>query len=123
MVVILIIAILAALIVPKIVGRTGDAKVAKAKADISTLSNALSQFRIDCDRYPTTEEGLNALRVAPNDVQNWKGYVEKSIPADPWGGEYHYESPGPNGSDYLLVCYGADGAPGGDGENADIDNQ
>lgn len=124
MVVILIIAILAALIVPRIVNRAGDAKKVKAQADISTLSNALNQFRIDCDRYPTTEDGLNALRVAPNDVQNWKGpYTEKSIPLDPWGSEYHYEAPGPNGLDYWIVSYGADQQPGGDGDNADIDNQ
>ena len=72
LVVILILAILAALIVPRVVGRTSDAKISKAKADISSLSGMIQQFRLDCGRYPTTEEGLQALRVPPADVQGWK---------------------------------------------------
>ena len=122
LVVILIIAILAALIVPKVIGKTGDAKVAAAKADLSTLSNLLQNFRLDCDRYPTTAEGLQALRVPPSDATGWKGpYITKDIPLDPWKNEYHYEFPGPQGGDsYLLESYGSDGAPGGDGEATDL---
>ncbi|HEV2473166.1 MAG TPA: type II secretion system major pseudopilin GspG [Chthonomonadales bacterium] len=121
LVVILILAILASLIIPKVVGRTSDAKIAKAKSDIATLAGLLEQYKLDNDKYPTTEEGLNALRVQPSDAPNWKGpYTTKNLPTDPWGNDYVYESPGPNGQDYLITSYGADGAPGGQGENADI---
>ncbi|HZO91906.1 MAG TPA: type II secretion system major pseudopilin GspG [Chthonomonadaceae bacterium] len=121
LVVILILAILAALIVPRVVGRTSDAKRAKAASDIATLSSLLQQFRIDNDRFPTTEEGLNALRVQPSDCPNWRGpYTSKDIPTDPWGNEYDYQAPGPDGQDFLIISYGADGAPGGDGDAADI---
>lgn len=123
LVVVLILAILAALIVPRVVNRTSDAKRAKAASDISTLSSLLQQYRIDNDSFPTTEDGLNALRVQPSDAQNWRGpYTTKEIPADPWGNEYVYESPGPDGEDYLILSYGADGAPGGDGDAADVDS-
>lgn len=122
LVVILILAILAALIVPRVVGRTDDAKRAKAATDISTLSGLLQQFRLDTGRYPTTEEGLTALRQAPADIQNWRGpYSTKAIPADPWGYEYVYEYPGPTGDDsFLLMSFGGDGAEGGEGANEDI---
>lgn len=122
LVVILILAILAALIVPRVVGRTGDAKRAKAASDLATLSGSLETFRLDVDRYPTTEEGLQALRAAPSDANGWKGpYISKSIPPDPWGNEYVYEFPGSSGDDsFLIMSYGADGAPGGEGEAADV---
>ena len=124
LVVILILAILAALIVPRVVGRTSDAKRAKAASDVATLSSLLQQYRIDNDQYPTTEQGLNALRVAPAGATNWRGpYSTKDIPPDPWGNEYSYESPGPNGQDFLIISYGADGAPGGEGDAADITSQ
>lgn len=122
MVVILILAVLAALIVPKVTGRSGEAKRAKAASDISTLSNLIQQFKVDTDRYPTTEEGLNALRQQPSDSPMWKGpYSTKPIPPDPWGYDYVYIYPGNNGDDsYILKSYGADGAEGGEGDNADI---
>jgi general secretion pathway protein G len=121
LVVILILAILAALIVPRIVGRTSDAKIAKAKSDIATLSSLLQQYRLDNDKFPTTEQGLNALRVQPGDAPNWRGpYTSKNLPADPWGNEYVYEAPGPDGQDFLIISYGSDGAPGGEGDAADI---
>lgn len=124
LVVILILAILASLIIPKVVGRTGDAKKAKAASDIATLSGLLEQYKLDNDKYPTTEQGLNALRVQPSDAPNWKGpYTQKALPTDPWGNEYNYESPGPNGQDFLITSYGADGAPGGEGDNADITSE
>ncbi len=121
LVVILILAILAALIIPRLIGRTSDAKIAKAKSDIATVSSLLQQYRLDNDKYPTTEEGLNALRVRPSSAKNWKGpYTTKDIPMDPWGNSYMYQSPGPDGQDFLVISYGADGAPGGDGDAADI---
>lgn len=120
MVVILILAILAALIVPKIIGRADEAKRAKAASDIASLSSMLSAFRLDNDRFPTTEEGLEALRVAPADAPNWKGYSTKAIPNDPWGNPYDYEYPGVDDNSFILRSYGADGAPGGEGNNADI---
>jgi general secretion pathway protein G len=122
MVVILILAILAALIMPRVIGRQDDAKRAKAASDIHSLSNALQAFRLDTDRYPSTEEGLQALRSAPADVNNWKGpYLQKSVPTDPWGNEYIYEFPGPGGEDsFLILSYGSDGAEGGEGNAEDI---
>ena len=121
MVVILILAILAALIVPKVVGRAADAKRAKALSDITELDSALQQFRLDNDAYPTTDEGLQALRTAPQTAKNWRGpYLQKPIPPDPWGNQYVYQSPGPNNEDFIVESYGKDGQPGGDGENADV---
>ena len=121
LVVILILSILAALIIPRLVGRTSDAKIAKAKSDIATLSSLLQQYRLDNDAYPSSEEGLNALRVQPSDAPHWKGpYTTKDIPPDPWGNPYVYQSPGPNGQDFLITSYGSDGQPGGEGDAADI---
>ncbi|MBL8047251.1 MAG: type II secretion system major pseudopilin GspG [Chthonomonas sp.] len=122
LVVILILAILAAMIVPRVVGRTDDAKRAKALSDLSALSSALSQFRLDVGRYPTTEEGLESLRSAPSDATGYRGpYTTKSIPLDPWGFEYEYEYPGSAGDDsYLLMSFGQDGAEGGEGNASDI---
>ncbi len=122
MVVILILAILAALVVPNLLSRTGQARVGKAKADLAILRGAIDEFRIDCDRYPTTSEGFDALRTQPNGATGWKGpYLQKDLTADPWGNPYIYQTPGPNGHDgYLVESYGADGVSGGDGDNADI---
>ena len=122
MVVILILAILAALVVPNVLNKTGAAKVAKAKADLATLRDAIDQFRLDCDRYPTTQEGFDALRNPPSGVSGWRGpYLNKDLGADPWNNPYIYQTPGPNGHDgYTVMSYGADGAAGGEGDNADI---
>lgn len=122
LVVILILAILAALVVPRVIGRTDDAKRAKAASDIAAMSQLLQQFRLDTSRYPTTEEGLDALRTAPADVDGWRGpYADKAIPNDPWGFPYVYEYPGPDGDDsFVLESYGSDGQPGGEGNAADI---
>jgi general secretion pathway protein G len=117
MVVILILAILAALIIPKVVGRTDEAKRAKAASDIKTLEGALDAYKLDNDKYPTSEQGLNALRRDPGDAKNWKPYIQKDIPTDPWQNEYFYES---DGNDYVLKSYGADGVEGGDGNDLDI---
>jgi general secretion pathway protein G len=124
LVVVLILAILAALIVPRVVNRTGDAKRAKAASDIATLGSLLQQYRLDNDAFPSTEEGLNALRVQPSNAANWRGpYTSKEIPTDPWGNEYVYESPGPEGQDFIIESYGSDGAPGGDGDAADLNSE
>ena len=118
MVVILILAILAALIVPKIVGRAADAKIAAAKSDEATLAASLHQFHLDCDRYPTTEEGLNALQSAPAGLeQKWKGpYLTKALGNDPWNiNPYVYTCPGQNGNDsFTITSYGPSGQPGPD---------
>lgn len=125
LVVILIIAILAALIVPRIVNRAGDAKRAKALSDVAALTTALNAFRLDCDRFPTTEEGLDGLRNQPGDVRGWRGpYLEKPITTDPWENAYVYEYPGQRGEDsYTLLSYGSDGAPGGEGDAMDIGSE
>ncbi len=121
LVVILILSILAALIIPRLVGRTSDAKIAAAKSDISELSTALQSYRVDNDKFPTTEDGLNALVSPPSDATNYKGpYLTKKIPLDPWQHPYVYQSPGPDGQDFLITSYGSDGQPGGTGDAADI---
>jgi general secretion pathway protein G len=117
MVVILILAILAALVVPRVLGRVEDAKAAKAKTDLSTLGAALKQFRLDCDRYPSQDEGLDALRTPPSDVSSkWHGpYIDKPIGADPWNQPYQYKFPGSTeGPDsYDLYSFGSSQQQGG----------
>lgn len=123
LVVILILAILAVMIVPRMFGRIDEAKRARALSDLASLNNLLQQFRMDTGRFPTSEEGLEVLRVRPSDVTNWQGpYTTNPIPLDPWNNPYIYEYPGPSGEEdtFLLMSYGADGAPGGEGNNADI---
>ena len=122
LVVILILAILASLIVPKVVNRGDDAKRAKAATDLSVLSSSIEQFKLDTGRYPTTEEGLEALRSAPSDVENWRGpYLTKAIPTDPWGYEYIFEYPGANGDNSFIVgSLGSDGQEGGEGDAPDM---
>ncbi len=125
MVVIVILALLAALVGPKIMGRSDDAKIADAKVQVRNLESALKLYKLDNSVYPTTEQGLAALVTKPTVGQipkNYKaeGYLEsKSVPKDPWGNDYVYLSPGEHG-DYDLCSWGADGAKGGDGKNADI---
>ena len=126
LVVLVILGLLAALVGPRILGRIGGAKQEVAKSQIAMLEAALDQYRLDMGRYPTTEEGLEALINPPQDEEerkNWRGpYLKKrKIPKDPWGHPYHYRCPGEHG-DYDLFSYGADGQPGGEGENADITN-
>ncbi|HEX5323215.1 MAG TPA: type II secretion system major pseudopilin GspG, partial [Capsulimonadaceae bacterium] len=111
LVVILIISILAALIIPKLIGRTDDAKIAKARSDISTMSSLIEGYRLDNGAYPTTDEGLESLHTKPSSANNWKGPYMNEIPLDPWGNPYVYQSPGPAGQDFLITSYGADGQP------------
>ena len=125
MVVIFIIALLAALVVPKIIGRTEEAKRVAAKAQIREIENALNLYHLDSGNYPTTEQTLDALIKKPTTPpipNNYKdgGYISK-IPKDPWGHPYIYLSPGNHG-EFDIISYGADGVRGGTGNNADIDS-
>jgi general secretion pathway protein G len=128
MVVIAIIAIMAAAVMPKIVGRTEKAKRARAMADISAYKTALTAFYLDCGRYPTTTEGLEALLSAPGDIDADKyqegGYLDVTkIPGDPWDNSYVYVCPSiQSGKDYDLQSYGRDGRDGGVKDNADIES-
>src|SRR5450830_1420852 len=123
MVVVVIMGVLAAMVVPKLLNRAGDSKVSAAKVDIATLMQALKLYKLDNQRYPTTEQGLQALieKTTGGPAANgWKsgGYVEK-MPKDPWGNQYQYLSPGIKG-EVDVFSYGADGQPGGTGNDADI---
>lgn len=123
MVVVVIIGILGALVVPKLLGRTGESRVVAAKTDIATLMQALKMYKLDNQRYPTTEQGLQALTTKPTSgpsANGWKegGYVER-LPKDPWGNSYQYLSPGLHG-EVDIFSLGADGQPNGEGEDADV---
>lgn len=123
MVVVVILGVLAALIVPKVMGRPDEARIAAARQDIASIAQALKLYKLDNLRYPTTEQGLMALvtkPATPPEPQNWKGngYLEK-LPKDPWGNPYQYLQPGLHG-EIDIMSLGADGAPGGEGSDADI---
>jgi general secretion pathway protein G len=122
LVVIAIIGLLAGYVGPKYFGQLGKAEVKAAKAQIDAMEKALDQYRFDVGRYPTNEQGLNALVTQPSGVPRWQGpYLKKGVPMDPWGKPYIYKIPGEHG-EYDLYTYGRDGAPGGTGEDADIGN-
>ena len=112
MVVVVIIGVLAALIAPQVLSRVGQAKGTAAKADIASIMNALKLYKLDNGRFPTQEQGLDALRP----------YLRKDVPLDPWKHPYLYKYPGEHGEEPDIICYGADGQPGGEGVNADIVN-
>jgi general secretion pathway protein G len=121
LVVIIILGLLAGLVGPRLFGRVGQSKQAAARAQIELLGAALDQYRLDTGAYPQTGQGLDALVRSPN-VANWNGpYLKKTdVPRDPWGNPYHYKCcPGDHG-DYDIWSDGADGVPGGEGENADV---
>jgi len=119
--VLVILATLAAIVVPKFTRRSEQARLTAARTDIANLEVALDTFEIDTGRYPTTEEGLQALVEAPPGITGWKGpYIKRGVPKDPWGNDYHYQCPGQhNSSGYDLFSCGPDGKEGGDD---DIDN-
>lgn len=127
MVVIVILSILAVYVAPKIMGRPDQAKQVKASVDIQSLETALRLYRLDNGFYPTTEQGLEALVTPPTTgkiPKNWRegGYLERNrVPKDPWGNDYVYLSPGVHG-EYDIISYGADGSPGGEGYDADINS-
>jgi len=121
MVVLLIIGVLAALIVPNVLDRADDARATAAKTDVTNLMQALKLYRLDNQRYPTAEQGLQALLVKPTTAPvpgNWKHYLDQ-LPKDPWGNPYVYLNPGIKG-EVDVMSYGADGQAGGEGKNADI---
>ena len=123
MVVMVILGILASLVVPKIMGRPDEARIVAARQDISSIQQALKLYKLDNQRYPTTEQGLQALVTKPEASpvpQNWKrdGYLER-MPKDPWGVPYQYLNPGLHG-EIDIMSLGADGAAGGEGNDADI---
>ena len=123
MVVVVIMGILAALVVPKLISRTGESRVAAARVDISTLMQSLKLYKLDNQRYPTTEQGLQALVSKPTSgpaANGWKsgGYLDR-LPNDPWGKPYQYLSPGIKG-EVDVFSLGADGLPGGAGDDTDI---
>ncbi len=120
LVVMVILGLLAALVGPRLFGKVGQSKLGAAQAQIELFGAALDSLRLDVGRYPTTAEGLLALREKPSGMDNWSGpYLRKEVPLDPWGRPYVYKSPGDNG-EYDLISYGADGQPGGEGENQDV---
>ena len=125
MIVIVILGVLAALIVPKVMGRPDEARAAAARQDIFTIMQSLKLYKLDNRRYPTTEQGLAALVQKPSQApvpQSWSagGYLEK-LPNDPWGQPYQYLNPGLHG-EIDVMTFGADGQPGGQGADADIGN-
>jgi general secretion pathway protein G len=121
MVVVVIIAMFAALVLPRMLGNVDRGRVTAARAQINAYMTALGSYKMDNGGYPTTEQGLQALREKPENATNWQGpYTDKEIGPDPWKHPYIYRFPGEHGDDPDLICYGADGQPGGEGINADI---
>lgn len=126
LVVIVVISLLAGLVGPLVFRNVGDAKVSAAKAQLDLFALALDQYRLDNDYYPSTGQGLEALRALPSGdpaARNWRGpYLRKAVPLDPWGHPYAYVSPGTrNPTAFDIASFGRDGRPGGNGEDADIE--
>lgn len=120
LVVVLIIGLLAAYVGPRYFAQVGRTEIGLARAQVEALSRALDAFRLDVGRYPTTQEGLDALTVRPSSAPRWNGpYLQKAVPPDPWGRPYTYRSPGAS-RDFELGSLGKDGQPGGNGEAADL---
>ena len=113
--------LLAALAVPGMLRQAGNPRVTKALCDLQSFRTALATYKTDTGEYPTAAQGLRALREKPEGVKGWAGpYIQQDIPRDPWGHDYVYRYPGEHGDEPDIVCYGADGQPGGEGINADI---
>ncbi len=127
LVVLSILALISAIVVINILPEQDRARVRKAKIDIGVIETALDQYRLDMTRYPTSEQGLDALRTVPRDVrqpENYRpgGYLRGGAPLDPWGSSYVYVIPGERGGAFDLYSLGADGEPGGEGLDADVGN-
>jgi general secretion pathway protein G len=128
MVVVIILAMLAGLVLPRIIGQEEKARVETAKIQIKSLESALDGYKLDNGFYPTTDQGLEALIKKPESGRvpmKWRegGYLKPArVPKDPWDHDYHYYSPGNEGREYEIISYGADGEPGGEGKSADIDS-
>jgi general secretion pathway protein G len=122
LVVLVILGLLVGYVAPKYFAQLGKSEVKTARAQINALEKALDQYRLDVGRYPTGEQGLAALNIRPPGEAKWAGpYLQKAVPADPWGRFYIYKSPGDHG-EYDLSSSGKNGQPGGEEENADIVN-
>lgn len=120
LVVMVIIGLLASIVAPQYFSQVGKSSAKVARAQIEAFGQALDQYRLDTGRYPTSEQGLAALRTAPSGVRNWQGpYLKRDVPADPWGQSYQYKAPGQH-AEYDLISLGADGQSGGDGDAADV---
>lgn len=128
MVVIIILGLLAGLVLPRIIGREEEAKVSASKVQIKAFESALDGFKLDNGFYPATDQGLEALIKKPESgriPEKWRegGYLKPArVPKDPWGKDYLYFSPGNEGREYEIISYGADGEPGGEDKNADIES-
>lgn len=123
LVVLVILTLLAGLVGPRVMSLLGGAKSKTAALQITDLEKSFEIFKLDVGRYPTTDEGLNALVAKPATASGWNGpYLKGGLPNDPWGKPYIYKSPAENGA-FEILTLGADGVPGGDGENADIRNK
>lgn len=121
LVVVTIIALFAALVAPRMLRRTDVARATAARAQINSFMTALGAYKLDTGLYPTTEQGLQALRTQPAGLNLWQGpYLPADIPVDPWGRAYIYKYPGEHGDEPDVISLGADGQPGGDGINTDI---
>lgn len=124
LVVVVILGILAAIVVPRVMERPGEARIVRVKQDLQGVATALSMYKLDNHRYPSSEQGLQALVTKPSgtpEAPNWKGPYLDRLPKDPWDHPYQYQQPGQHG-DMDIYSYGADGRPGGDGDDADIGN-
>lgn len=122
LVVLVVLGLLAGIVAPRYFSQLGRSEAKVARAQIEGLSKALDLYRLEIGRYPSSEQGLQALVSAPSDEARWSGpYLQKKVPDDPWGHAYIYRYPGENG-EYDLLSLGKDGQPGGDGENAEITN-
>ncbi|MHC4269637.1 MAG: type II secretion system major pseudopilin GspG [Planctomycetota bacterium] len=121
LIVMIIIGLLAAFVVPKLIGKVDDSKITAAKAQIELISTALDMYKLDTGKYPSQGTGLSALNTKSDDVENWNGpYLKKEkVPKDPWGTDYIYKYPGEHG-DFDIISYGADKTGGGEDDNKDI---
>ena len=120
LVVIVIIGLLAGYVAPRYFSQVGRSEIQVTRAQIDALEKALDQYRLDVRRYPSPEEGLEALVAKPASASSWNGpYLKKAVPTDPWGRPFVYRTPGEKG-EYSVISYGRDGKPGGSGEDADI---
>ena len=121
LVVVVIIGLFVALVGPNLFKKTDAARITAARVQVHNFMGALGNYKLDTGTFPTTEQGLQALRVRPEGTNQWNGpYMEQEIPKDPWGHDYVYKFPGDHGDAPDIICLGLDGQPGGEGLNADI---
>ena len=121
LVVVTIIALFAAVVGPKLLGRADEAKKVAARQQIQQFGQALGMYKLDTGQFPSTEQGLTALRLKPANVNQWNGpYLQTDVPTDPWGFQFSYKYPGDHGDEPDMISFGADGQPGGTGNNDDI---